>query len=105
MPSALVTAVMAGGLVPAPVDGEVKVTGTPITGLPLASLTITCNGVANDEPTDVYCAAPLTTVKAAGVEAPTVKQPVVPSINALAASVAVRIALPAVFSVALKVPT
>ena len=41
----------------------------------------------------------------AGVEAPTVRLPVVPSIDALAASVAVRVSLPAVFSVALKVPT
>src|SRR5437879_3271682 len=68
MPSALVLAMMLAGLVPAPVDGEVKVTGTPITGLPLASLRITWSGAPNADPTEVDCATPLRTPMVAGAE-------------------------------------
>ena len=42
----------------APVAGAVKVTVTPLTGLPPPSLTITCKGTVNTVFTDVFCGVP-----------------------------------------------
>ena len=42
----------------APVDGAMNVTVTPLTGLPPASTTVTCSGVANAVPIVVLCVVP-----------------------------------------------
>ena len=51
----------------APVAGAAKVTVTPLSGLPAASLTSTCSGTAKGARTVVLCGVPpLVTIAAAG---------------------------------------
>src|SRR5690348_14605777 len=50
----------------APLPGAVNVTTTPLTGLLPASLTVTCNGNANDVLTVALCGVPLVAVMLAG---------------------------------------
>ena len=58
-PEALVTALEAPWNDPlAPLEGAVKVTVTPLTGLPDASMTVAWRGVANTVLTVVVCGVP-----------------------------------------------
>ena len=43
----------------APLDGVVKTTLAPLTGLPLASFTVACRAIANAVPTEVLCGVPV----------------------------------------------
>ena len=55
---ASVVAVAADSVADAPVAGAAKATATPLSGLPAASLTSTCNGTANGASTVVLCGVP-----------------------------------------------
>ena len=57
----------------APVDGAVKVTVTPFTGLLRASFTVTCNAVANAVLTNVLCGVPTVVATLAAAPAVLVK--------------------------------
>jgi hypothetical protein len=57
-PEALVTAEAPDSTALAPLGGAVKVTVTPLTGLPLASLTVACSAVAKTVPTAADCGVP-----------------------------------------------
>jgi hypothetical protein len=49
-----------------PLNGAVKVTTAPLTGLLPASVTVTCNAVANGWPTVALCGVPAVAVILAG---------------------------------------
>lgn len=53
----------------APVDGAVNVTETPLTGLPLPSVTVATRGLPNATPTTALCPLPLVAVIVAGEDA------------------------------------
>ena len=115
MPSAPVATGVAGFTVPSP-DVTAKVTETPFTGLPLASVTSTDGGLATAVPAvadwvttlcaAIWVAGPAATFTAAdvaplspGVPNPRVRGPTVPAIERF-----VKVAAPAVFVVAVAVP-
>src|SRR5579884_2612166 len=64
-PFEFVTAVAITGVELAPLAGAVNVTVAPLTGLPKASLTLTCRPAANALPTTAVCGEPETTAIAA----------------------------------------
>jgi hypothetical protein len=53
----------------APVDGAVNVTETPLTGLPLPSVTVATSGLAKTVPRTALCPPPLVAVIDAGDDA------------------------------------
>ena len=57
-PLASVVAVADDSVAEAPVAGAAKVTVTPLSGLPAASLTSTCSGTAKGASTVVLCGVP-----------------------------------------------
>src|SRR4029077_16223315 len=87
---------------PGPLLGAVKVTVTPLTGLPKPSCTSAIKGFANAIPTLVLCPEPENAVIAAADPADTVIFPEEPVTELVTVSVAVMIWLPAVFNVALN---
>src|SRR6187549_1884918 len=85
MPLALVTTVALAANVPeAPVEGAVKVTLTPLSGLLPASATRTCMAVANCVFTVALCGVPAVAVIVAAVPAVLVRAKVVLSAPAVA---------------------
>src|SRR5579862_1379592 len=72
-PEASVVALAADSVADAPLDGAAKLTVTPLSGLPAASLTSTCSGAANGASTVVLCGVPPVTVMLEAVPAVIVK--------------------------------
>ena len=66
IPLALVTAVGAESEAPAPLAGAEKLTVTPLTGFPPASVRIACSAAGNAVPACVYCGVPPDAVRLAG---------------------------------------
>ena len=66
-PEALVTAVWEDRVALAPVGGAAKVMVTPFTGLPSASLTVTCSAFVKGAPTVADCGVPPVAVMNANV--------------------------------------
>ena len=72
-PLASVVAVADDSVADAPVAGAAKVTATPLSGLPAASLTSTCSGTAKGARTVVLCGVPPVAVMVDAVPAVIVK--------------------------------
>src|SRR5579863_2254147 len=86
-PALLVTAVPLDKTAPAPVDGGVKVTVAPATGIPLASFTVACSAFGNAAPNRADCTPPPVAVILAGGDDVLVSENVVISVPTLAVTV------------------